>query len=1448
MKKLFYSILAAAAALFTVACHQETATRFEEGGLADVSFQVSLPGLQTKAFGDGTTADSLVVMVYKVNGGNYEYLPEVKPIPEDPEFDNLTATVNLKLVRGLSYRILFWAQNSYPGLYEIDPEQGTVAMVLPEGGIPANDEEYDAFFVNWEGSVGNEPIQEAVELRRPFAQVNVIAPKADAEAAIANGITPGGSSMKVTAPTKLNLISGEVSEEKEIEFYEMPIDEPVNIPGYEPAEYDYIAMNYIFADAETALLNQLEFAVYEDGGNMIGDPFQLTNVPVCRNYRTVLIGNVFSVDATFEVTIISEFGDSAVVPLEDAEDQFIVLDGTAGSLNGEPGIGSILIDDPQAPGSFNTTLQIGDKLDFDGVFVSDAGVDPHFTSTEPTVGDFAANPGDAPTVFTALAAGETQVKVHFNAVINGVEQTKAESKNYKSAEVIVNITVEAEPEPSDQVFVKVTSAPTDWSGDYLIVYEAGALAFDGSLPEKLDVSNNGFAVVISNGSIAYSADVVKGIFTIAAMDGGYSIKAANGKYIYGSSGKNELKEDAEAKLNTIALDASGNAVITSNTSFIQYNSTSGQERFRYYKSGTATQNPVALYKLVDGGAVSTTFTVTIDPAIVENETTIGGVWIVNGTDETESEFEAGATVELIYDPVGDYQLTKLYYLDGNQEPVDIEFAEGVATFVMPAYSVTIYATFEEPGDTDTYTVTIDPAIIQEEENVGGVWIEGGNDLVYEYNFEEGDTVNLVYDPIGDYDLTALYYFDDNQEPVDIAFADGEASFEMPAYAITIYATFEEPSDDEIYALFDGAIVEGDYVIVYGETKYAMNNVVDANNRIQYESVTIVNDAIVNPDASIIWHIAPNGGNWTIYSADAEKYAASTGVKNKAAVIADGTDAKAQWTITKQAATDTAPVTYEIENVSNKAAGVNSLLRNNGTYGFACYAAAMGGTLSLYKLVDGDEPQPQPQDEYYISLFETNFGTLSCDKENNYAAAGDIVTVTLTPGENCHYVQSSLLIATEASPNGIQYEISESQAAAGVYIATFTMPAEDVTVTAEFDEDSEPAGYVYTGSGTAADPYTVEDVRHFIDELNGQTSTDVVYVQGVVTSLTSYTFTSGSTASFFIADSANSEDTFEAYKVQYVDKKTYDSSYPDVAVNDAVIVAGKVKLYTKNNNSTYETTGDSDSFVYSLNGQTSVPPVVSALDINNVPAAGVTDATTTVAFINADGWDVSVAPDGNVVTAASIDGTTITYSVAQNTSEDGVKGYIGVTLSKQGETDVEEMIVVGQLGAGQEAPAASWEVVTDFSSIESGGKYIFVNVQSNKSYYMESATCAAGGGTKCVELAKLPTDPEFVLEDKMYVILTASDTQAGFTVSNSDGKQLVITAANNGLGFVDEGTVVNFHGVTKENVTTGYTLTGKDTNDATRYIGMNSTTNFRCYTSENNNVKTGTFVWYHYIGE
>lgn len=93
-----------------------------------------------------------------------------------------------------------------------------------------------------------------------------------------------------------------------------------------------------------------------------------------------------------------------------------------------------------------------------------------------------------------------------------------------------------------------------------------------------------------------------------------------------------------------------------------------------------------------------------------------------------------------------------------------------------------------------------------------------------------------------------------------------------------------------------------------------------------------------------------------------------------------------------------------------------------------------------------------------------------------------------------------------------------------------------------------------------------------------------------------------------------------------------------------------------------------------------PATIEATDITGVPAAGVTDATKTITINNGDGWIASVTPDGTVVTAASIAGNTITYSVSENTG-DARDGAISVTLTKGGETDVVKVIKVSQKAAG-----------------------------------------------------------------------------------------------------------------------------------------------------------------------
>ncbi|MBR2781464.1 MAG: hypothetical protein IKD81_08660 [Eubacteriaceae bacterium] len=77
-------------------------------------------------------------------------------------------------------------------------------------------------------------------------------------------------------------------------------------------------------------------------------------------------------------------------------------------------------------------------------------------------------------------------------------------------------------------YTKVTEAPSDWSGRYLIVYEGGSLAFDGSL-SALDAINDYRAVVIENDFVMLKESEDVFYFEIEPnSSGGYDIKSASG--------------------------------------------------------------------------------------------------------------------------------------------------------------------------------------------------------------------------------------------------------------------------------------------------------------------------------------------------------------------------------------------------------------------------------------------------------------------------------------------------------------------------------------------------------------------------------------------------------------------------------------------------------------------------------------------------------------------------------------------------------------------------------------------------------------------------------------------------------------------------------------------------------------------------------------------------------
>ena len=72
-------------------------------------------------------------------------------------------------------------------------------------------------------------------------------------------------------------------------------------------------------------------------------------------------------------------------------------------------------------------------------------------------------------------------------------------------------------EPAEQTYVKVTEAPEDWSGTYLIVYETGKLILNGSL-DTLDAKNNTVDVTIADAKII--GDYAKYAFTVEKMENG----------------------------------------------------------------------------------------------------------------------------------------------------------------------------------------------------------------------------------------------------------------------------------------------------------------------------------------------------------------------------------------------------------------------------------------------------------------------------------------------------------------------------------------------------------------------------------------------------------------------------------------------------------------------------------------------------------------------------------------------------------------------------------------------------------------------------------------------------------------------------------------------------------------------------------------------------------------
>lgn len=306
MKRINY-IFAAALAVLACGCNKEqVAEAVPDGTEVGVTFTAELPGMQTKAIGDGLTAKNLTVEVYEDETGAAG--TNIVALHQTATFTALKADVKFNLVKGKTYHFIFWAQaDNAP--YTLDAAAKTVAIRYAG---EANDESRDAFYAVKTLKVQG-PATEPVQLKRPFAQVNF--GTADFDEAVAGGVEVTKSAFTATdAATSLDLFAGEGVGSTDITYTEKELPTET-LTLKDGTTYKYMAMNYFVPTgkfAESHVSNVKAQFVSASHTVEISSP----STPVQSNWRTNIVGKLLTDQVVFNVEIVPAFEDETTIDIE----------------------------------------------------------------------------------------------------------------------------------------------------------------------------------------------------------------------------------------------------------------------------------------------------------------------------------------------------------------------------------------------------------------------------------------------------------------------------------------------------------------------------------------------------------------------------------------------------------------------------------------------------------------------------------------------------------------------------------------------------------------------------------------------------------------------------------------------------------------------------------------------------------------------------------------------------------------------------------------------------------------------------------------------------------------------------------------------------------------------------------------------------------------------------
>lgn len=450
MKNFFKSLaICALAALTFASCQKENADGNMDDQSSVVSINLTSPLMGTKAFADGNTVNVVHVHVYKVGAnGELTYIAPGQSTAVTPSQDvtmtNGSARYTTRLVTGQTYTFVFWAEKSGNGHYKYNSDTKTIAVKYTNAAGNAaagndaagNDETRDAFYAVLPNVQITGAYSKSVTLTRPFAQINFGVTDEDMDAAEAAGITVNGAAVKCTnVANALNLLTGTVSGSVEAAFATnaLPTSETLTVAS---EDYTYVAMNYVLVGKGASTLSDITLTLDATGAESATPEYTYTNIPLQGNYRTNIVGNLFTSPASINITVDKNFEGENNEVIQNVSS--IAAANTALTY----GATNINISNITASEADTTTLQMPATLESINISIESIESSANLTINQPTTGD---NPASvAVTIPSSASVNQLTINLPQSHVeINGASYNSINATTSNNTLVIgKDVTVE----------------------------------------------------------------------------------------------------------------------------------------------------------------------------------------------------------------------------------------------------------------------------------------------------------------------------------------------------------------------------------------------------------------------------------------------------------------------------------------------------------------------------------------------------------------------------------------------------------------------------------------------------------------------------------------------------------------------------------------------------------------------------------------------------------------------------------------------------------------------------------------------------------------------------------------------------------------------------------------------------------------------------------------------